>query len=441
MSLHALVIIPWLALFSTVAVAVDVDNRFVHGWGSSSDMTFADFNAPTLLTEAQLDFVSSKYRIVSLEKCTGVGSHIGTEEAIYTTAQALKKKDPTTVVLFYLATDQQGISCYSAGTTWAQHPEWYLKLDNGSVAKPKNPVMDCTNADARAWWLSIPLGIDGNKTFNGVPVSHLIDGILADSAGFSDFVGISVARQEALEDAKFAMIAELQAQFTKVNGGIVMANGISMYGKPNTDPRYPNQHNLRVLNYTNAIMNEHTAVFECVNSNNASFNVDTVSRDLDAMVAAAKMAGGTKTVFVQTWPGLYAATGFTPTKSGPARVYPPASAGGEPTPQNNNEWRHALREHFGFAHALFLSIAEPNMFWMYAGYWYPSGTGYIACPEDLESCPAPPEWYPDLDKPLGAPLGDRVMVSPYVWTRRFEHATVHLNLNMPNASGVTFTTV
>ena len=58
--------------------------------------------------------------------------------------------------------------------------------------------------------------------------------------------------------------------FTKANGGMVMANGISMYGGANADPRRPKDHNLEVLKYTNSIMNEHTAVFELVNSKNAS---------------------------------------------------------------------------------------------------------------------------------------------------------------------------
>jgi hypothetical protein len=75
---------------------------------------------------------------------------------------------------------------------------------------------------------------------------------------------------------------------------------------------------------------------------------------------------------------------------------------------------------------------------MYAGYWYSSNTGYIACPDDLDSCAAPSEWYPDLNKPLGKPLGERKPVGAYIWTREFEHATVHLDLNQPNASRVTF---
>jgi hypothetical protein len=61
-------------------------------------MTFADFNSNTLLTSAQASDVVSKFRIVSLEKCTGVRSNVTTEEAIYATAQQLKAKDPTTKV-------------------------------------------------------------------------------------------------------------------------------------------------------------------------------------------------------------------------------------------------------------------------------------------------------------------------------------------------------
>jgi hypothetical protein len=35
-----------------------------------------------------------------------------------------------------------------------------------------------------------------------------------------------------------------------------------MYGGPNADPRSPEDHNLKILDHANAIMNEHTAVFE-----------------------------------------------------------------------------------------------------------------------------------------------------------------------------------
>jgi hypothetical protein len=54
--------------------------------------------------------------VISLEKCTAIASGVKTEEAIYATAQRLKKIDPTLKVLFYFATDQQGLQCYDAHT-------------------------------------------------------------------------------------------------------------------------------------------------------------------------------------------------------------------------------------------------------------------------------------------------------------------------------------
>ena len=177
-------------------------------------------------------------------------------------------------------------------------------------------------------------------------------------------------------------------------------------------------------------MNEHTAAFESVNRNNASLNVETVKTDMEVIDAALRRDNGSnKLVFVQTWPGLYAGV----------QSYSPVDNGGEPTPKTIAEWRNALRSHFAFAQAaLFLSVAEPNAFWFYGATWYESHTGYIDCPEDRTTCPTPPEWYPDLQKPLGPPLGPRVEVSPYVWRREFAHASVLLDLNMPNRSSTTY---
>jgi hypothetical protein len=69
-------------------------NQWEHGWASASEMTFADFNSNTVLTDAQATDVAAKYAVVSLEKCSGVASGVTTEEAIYATAKQLKAKDP-----------------------------------------------------------------------------------------------------------------------------------------------------------------------------------------------------------------------------------------------------------------------------------------------------------------------------------------------------------
>ena len=41
-------------------------NTWNHGWATASDMTFADFNSDTLLTDAQASDVVAKFRIISL---------------------------------------------------------------------------------------------------------------------------------------------------------------------------------------------------------------------------------------------------------------------------------------------------------------------------------------------------------------------------------------
>lgn len=330
-----------------------------------------------------------------------------------------------------MATDLGGLRCYAANSTFAAHKEWWLKDDHDNYVK--YPSMDYTVKAARDWWASLPLLGDGDGTFEGHPVSELIDGVLADGAGYVRLPNVSDARREEQTDGKNKMIAQLQAAFTKANGGVVMANGISMYGGSTADPRRkPDDHNVWLLDYTNGILNEHIAVFEQVHHTNGSLIVDKVEECMQAIDAAAARDNHSKNVFVSTWPGPYSGIG----PQGPEY----AKAGPEPTPTTKDEWRDALRRHFSFALALYLSVVEANIYWFYGGVWYELHQGFVTCPEAPESCSAPPEWYPALQKSLGPPQGARKLVAgkKYEWTREFEHATVHLNLNNPNVSKVIF---
>ena len=73
-----------------VAAATD-SQTWRHGWNTSADMTFADFNNGQAFTDGDIAFASRRYRVLSLEKCTGIDAGLKTEEAIYSTAARLAR--------------------------------------------------------------------------------------------------------------------------------------------------------------------------------------------------------------------------------------------------------------------------------------------------------------------------------------------------------------
>jgi hypothetical protein len=63
----------------------------------------------------------------------------------------------------------------------------------------------------------------------------------------------------------------------------------------------------------------------------------------------------------------------------------------------------------------------------------------LPCDDAPSTCVAPESssWYPNLAKPLGAPLAPAQRTGN-VWVRHFEHATSTLNLDDPDASTISW---
>ena len=335
------------------------------------------------------------------------------------TAAQLKTFAPGMRVLFYLHTEVVDLHCYAAYATYLQHPEWWLYDDAGLVMNNTGqsaavPLLDYTIPAARAFWVSIPLNGSGSSA------AGVIDGLLADGAGpQTNFCGgarLSGTRCAALVAAKQEMVREAQALFNATNGGTVVQNSMDV------DP------GLATLTAASGVMAEHFAAFEYVTPNahgpgTWGYNAAAIAGYMDRIAAAA--AAG-KTVVVAFWVGP-ASVPFT------ALGFPSWPLGDAPTTLPG--WRVALSAWHSFALAGFLTIAQPNVWMQYQG-WYTQFQGAIGCNGDA-TCVAPEPWYPDLYQSLGQPLGPAVRVNNS-WTRRFERAVSYWNLDAPNASGVTW---
>lgn len=101
-------------------------------------------------------------------------------------------------------------------------------------------------------------------------------------------------------------------------------------------------------------------------------------------------------------------------------------------PATNEGKQQAMLEYAPFVFALYLTVAEPNVFLEYI-WWYPVTDGVAACPEAPSTCMAPPNWYPDAQHVVGAPKGKAVRTGN-TYTRSFANVDVYLDLDNPKAS-------
>ncbi len=69
--------------------------------------------------------------------------------------------------------------------------------------------------------------------------------------------------------------------------------------------------------------------------------------------------------------------------------------------------------------------------------FYSSNSGWAPCPNDTGGCMAPAEWYPDLRRPIGKPLGAATKKGT-VYVREFEHARAYVDLSDRSKSKVTW---
>jgi len=396
-----------------------------HPWATGGAALWADFSSPTLLPPARLAFVAATYAVVSLEKCLGHAVPLATEDAFVATAGALKALNPALKTLFYwhASVDISGPTfdpCYAAGRYWLAHPELWLYEDDGVTPVVNGPFLyhNLTLAATQRYMVDVPLGV-----LRRAPA--LFDGVFADGSLAGPYANVSAARALAYNAALYGLgltqSLALNAARPDAPGGVqVIGNGLAQYWYPN-NPAFSRDDGAGMVPFYDGVCVEHFAAFEMTAANCSL--VPDLMRDMLERVAA--VAAQNKTVLVKGWPGP-ATLPITPL--GPSW---PAACGAAPGATREARAQDAL-DWFTPSYALFLLAAEPTVFWSYS-WWYGFDDGYWAPSSEAETnmTSAPLGWYPDLARPLGAPLGPAARVpggSGWRYARTFERAQVAVDL-------------
>ena len=383
------------------------------GYGAMNDAMFSD---------QQVAFIAQTYKVVVLSMCVSA-LNISVADAVRSVSAKLKTANSEIKVLQYFNVGFW--PCYQKNdpqyANFLAHPEYWWKDDNGNPLLFQNstPMYDYSNEQAVESWLSMPSeGIDG----------FLFDG----GAVYDQPVNVSSDRAEVQKLAMWKAIGRWQEKLSSTNG-LVLANG--MAGGP-IDPHNNNDaFNLGVLDYANGIENERASpVFEYVDHTTGAFNKTKIAANLAASEQAGQLANGTKVVAMNYWAGPF--VGFNSTTHQPefALQDPINHAPVGTLSQMNEGWKKELEIWLPFNLAMFLTIAGPSTYFTHM-VWYAASQGTVACPEAPDTCMAPDPFYPDMHKPLGAPLGPRTQIGPFKWQRNFEHAVVKLDLDDPLGPG------
>jgi hypothetical protein len=380
----------------------------------------------------------------------------------------------------------------------AQHPEWFLKDDDGKFCVnpsvktqrggPTPWMIDYRVATARQWWVQAATNTwgSGESPARG---DELFDGYMVDTAGAIIHVPpscrLSAQSRHDLITAKMQMFSEAGAYLSQLSLRSVgtIGNPTIQYdciGMPAAyvDEQYPPPFSpTSHVKFLNGSYDENFGATDVLNrAQNCSFlhanctrpgcplcphcstcgpcghcdgiqHVDgtlNVTKMVGMFEAILKQAAAGKTVLIRGVPGPIDTFGYTVNltaaggwgnwpKQMTVPAWPPAFRP-EWQPKTVYDLQEASREMLQSQLAMYLVVAAPTVWWAY-GWWYDQQSGWAPCPDNPGGCAVPPDWYPELSKPLGKPLGSAVRNGP-VWVRHFEHAIATANLADQSKSSV-----
>lgn len=389
-----------------------------HSWNTASDFLYSHGkNKSGVLNAAEAEYLGSHYAYHTGGNCDGAGSFtpLSHEKAASVNALALRKTNPTMInFLYYVVHSVREIGkCSDFDVEWnkAENADWRLKDDAGNW---DGKEIDCRVPSYQTAILDHLMTFLSQKDTAGKP---LFTGMYSDGMGNTHVKNATT--NAAVTFACQDILRQLQSKLdAKGDGQLVVINGLDTL---DTLP-------LHVINGAGSMV-DHTGALQFVNTTTGDWIPAMMQTLLFDVIRARE--NDNRTLQIKTWPGTLTA----PMTWGKyTRDTPPA------------ELQKMIGEQFNNALALFLLVAEDNMWFGYSWFWnlgdfIPTAT--LGNPdEQVAQQSVPTNFFPELDCPIGKPLTPPTKVPGTSWqfTRLFEHAVVHADLANQSATRVTFTT-
>ncbi len=321
-------------------------------------------------TPEQLDFLAKHFDFITIEKHQASHQHGSTEDGFVVAIREIKKRNPQAKVLFYWNASLDTSSKRGGYKAMETFPaDGFLKDSAGDPVLRRKTV---PNYDLTRQdvrdWWS-------DAAAKAV-TEYGADGIFADAMGQDQAKGLDEKKVAELVAARVALLEETRRKIGPDK--LIIYNGLLK-----DDPR-------KLLHFADG------AMIESFGHPKYGDSKEALTASFEATRAAARDG---KIVLLKGWPG------FTFRESETMR-------------KPRAELESRAKERLTFPLAWFLVAAETNSYFCYTwGYREHHGTF---------------DWYPEFDKPLGAPKGEAVR-DGWKYRREFEHASVSVDLEQKTA--------
>ncbi len=350
-------------------------------------------------TQEELEFIADYFPFIVLEKDQGDTSNTGAgaEYSTLAEAQKLKAINPDIKVMIYWNTQTDYTDMWAtynpsdeypngAALGYSTHP-WVLWNTEGteyfSAQTNSRFNYDQRVTDMQNWWISEAVKWGGHDDLDGFFADTMLAYLETTNISMAkNFDGPTGENYLALCNGVYTMLEGARAG---IGDDKLMIGNCLRYSRTSKDAANGDKY-LGGMDYVDIGMFEHFAATTLGQTS------DKIAGDIEMIRAVAARGQAT---MVKGWPRY----DFTDS---------------EPYLMTDEESEAMLREDIVFPLACFLMGAGEYSYFCY-GWGYRSEQGWLID-------------YDEFKKPLGKPLGDRVITNKYEYTRSFEHATVWANL-------------